>query len=564
MELELRVHERTEELRAERDRLNVLYRMTAELSATLDLDRVLNGALSLLAGAVGADQGLIMLIDHAHSRLYKRAELGAEFASAGMDAGLRLDEGLAGWVIQNRESVVIDDVQGDPRWVITAPQHREPRGTLAVLLETSDDVLGVLLLYSDKPGAFNQDHLRLAVAAGNQLATSINNAELYLFIREQAERLGDMVREQQVEASKSSAVLEGVADGVMFADEFGEITLFNDAAERVLNLRRQDIIGRSVRTLSGLFGGGGRRWAERIEAWMREAGNIRSGEYFSETLELGERVINVTLAPVHLNDQFLGTVSVFRDITRDVEVDRMKTEFVSNVSHELRTPLTSIKGYADLLVKGAAGQVSDLQMSFLTTIKNNADRLNRLVDDLLNISRIDSGRVALEIRPVQLNLLAREVFNNLRGRCGSEGKALTLVDDIAADLPVTYADPDKLTQILTNLTDNAYRYTPEGGKITLSVRLTDGRFLIAVQDTGIGIPEEIQARVFERFFRYSEHPLVIETPGTGLGLALTRELVEMHGGSIWLESAVDQGSTFYVSLPLVEAPPADDAGAQTT
>jgi len=172
--------------------------------------------------------------------------------------------------------------------------------------------------------------------------------------------------------------------------------------------------------------------------------------------------------------------------------------------------------------------------------------------------------VALEIRPVQLNLLAREVFNNLRGRCGSEGKALTLVDDIAADLPVTYADPDKLTQILTNLTDNAYRYTPEGGKITLSVRLTDGRFLIAVQDTGIGIPEEIQARVFERFFRYSEHPLVIETPGTGLGLALTRELVEMHGGSIWLESAVDQGSTFYVSLPLVEAPPADDAGAQTT
>lgn len=560
LDLEMRVHERTEELRAERDRLNVLYRMTAELSATLDLDRVLNRALSLLAGAVGADQGLIMLIDHAQSRLYKRAELGAEFASAGMDAGLRLDEGLAGWVIQNRESVVIDDVQGDPRWVVTAPHHREPRGTLAVLLETSDDVLGVLLLYSVRPGAFNQDHLRLAIAAGNQLATSINNAELYLFIREQAERLGDMVREQQVEASKSNAVLEGVADGVMFANEFGEITLFNNAAERVLNLRRQDVIGRSIRTLTGLYGGGGRRWAERIEAWMREPGDIRPGEYFSETLELGERVVNVTLAPVNLGDQFLGTVSVFRDITRDVEVDRMKTEFISNVSHELRTPLTSIKGYADLLVKGAAGQVSDLQMNFLTTIKNNADRLNRLVDDLLNISRIDSGRVALDLRPVQLDLLAREVFNNLRGRCASEGKALTLVDDIPDDLPITYADPDKLTQILTNLTDNAYRYTPEGGKITLSIRLEDGRFLIAVQDTGIGIPEEVQARVFERFFRYSEHPLVIETPGTGLGLALTRELVEMHHGTIWLESAVGQGSTFFVSLPLVEAPPADDAG----
>ncbi len=555
-ELEQRVRERTEEVRAERDRLDTLYTVAAELSATLDMDRVLERALDLLANAVGADEGAILLIDREEELLRVRAQLGRDSGSELAVSGLRLNEGLAGWVVQNRQSVLIDDVQRDPRWLRVSALDDVPRGALAVLLETSDDVQGVMTLFSSRPGAFNEEHLRLVTAAARQLATSINNAELYRYIREQAERLGDMVHEQQIEASKNAAILEGVADGVMVANELGEIILFNPAAERILDLKRSNLLGRSITSLSGLYGGGGRRWMEAIEQWTADPTQIYGGEYVSEILDLGGKVINVTLAPVHMGDQFLGTVSVFRDITKDVEVDRMKTEFISNVSHELRTPMTSIKGYADLLVLGAAGEITERQRQFLNTIKSNADRLTNLLNDLLNISRLDAGRVKLKYQLVSLPQVARMVLTNLRGRIETEGKAIEVVSEIVDDLPQTYADFDKLTQIITNLVDNAFQYTPPGGKITVGVQQdSETTFLIKVGDTGIGIPEKVQHRVFDRFFRVDEQQLVMETPGTGLGLAIVKELVEMHGGRIWFESFEGRGTTFYISLPLREDEP---------
>ncbi len=557
-QLEQRVLAATEEVRAERDRLNVLYTITAELSATLDLDRVLGRALDLLSQAVGAEQGLILLVDPQRERLYKRAALGEDISGPGPEGGLQLNEGLAGWVVANRKSIVVEDVQQDPRWLQVA-EFQPPRAALAVLLETSDDVLGVLLLFSTRAGVFNADHLRLVEAACNQLATSVNNAELYTFIREQAERLGEMVREQQIESSKSNAVLEGVADGVAFASEQGEILLFNSAAERVLGVKRGEILGRPINRLKGLFTAGGERWVETIERWMADPQAVRAGDYFTETAEKDGRIINLTLAPVTIGDQFLGAVSVLRDITRDVEVDRMKTEFISNVSHELRTPMTSIKGYADLLVMGAAGEINERQREFLSTIKGNADRLSTLVNDLLNISRIDSGSAVMNAQQVNLNHLLGGVVAHVRSQIQAHNRAITLVNEIAPDLPSTYADADKLTQVFTNLVDNAYQYTPDDGKITVAARLDgEGRLLVTVSDTGIGIPEQMLPRVFERFFRNDEHPLVMETPGTGLGLALSKELIEMHNGRISVESEVGRGTTFYVSLPLVSAPPAEE------
>jgi PAS domain S-box-containing protein len=446
----------------------------------------------------------------------------------------------------------------DPRWLAVAPGALQAHSALAVLLETGDDVLGVLLLYGSRPGVFNDDHLRLVEAAGNQLAASINNAELYAFIRAQAEQLGDMVREQQIEATKSNAILEGVADGVVVANEQGGIILVNNAAEVVLSLRRADILGKPVDRVAGLFTQGGERWADTIATWIAHPLEVHGGDTLTEIVRAGERVISLTLAPVMIRDQFLGTVSVLRDITRDVEVDRLKSEFISNISHELRTPMTSIKGYADLLVLGMAGPVSERQREFLDTIKHNADRLGTLVDDLLNISQIDSSRLTMDWQPVAIPALISTLVGDLRARIASNDRELTVVEAVAEGLPETYADPDKVKQLLGRLLDNAYQYTPDGGTITVAARLEGAdRFLIAVSDTGIGIPEAVLPRVFERFFRNDEHPLVIETPGTGLGLALARELAEMHHGTIAVESVVDQGSTFTFALPLVVEPPSE-------
>jgi len=179
-------------------------------------------------------------------------------------------------------------------------------------------------------------------------------------------------------------------------------------------------------------------------------------ELLLDRLEVGSRVVSVHASPVYNGEEFLGTVSVFRDVTRDVEVDRMKSEFISNVSHELRTPMTSIKGYADLLLGGTAGDVTDIQKRFLGTIKGNADRLADLVNDLLNISRIDSGRERLKLENVQVSEVVQQVIGGLQARPQFEAKQISVTTDMNANVPPIKADHLKLVQILTNLLDNAF------------------------------------------------------------------------------------------------------------
>jgi signal transduction histidine kinase len=251
-------------------------------------------------------------------------------------------------------------------------------------------------------------------------------------------------------------------------------------------------------------------------------------------------------------------VSVFRDITKIVEVDKMKTDFVATVSHELRTPMTSIKGYADLLLLGAAGEISEAQQRFLETIKQNADRLSILVNDLLEVSRIDQNRVPMRFTNVSVADLINNIEDHLFGRIDDQKRDLTVIKEVAEGLPDIRADYDRIVQIMQNLGDNAFNYTHKGGTITLRAYLDQENeaIIMSVKDTGIGIPEEIGDRIFERFFRGDEYnDLVLDTPGTGLGLSIVRSLVEMHQGKIWFESKVGEGSTFFVRIPTFKGEP---------
>jgi GAF domain-containing protein len=288
------VRVQTEEIRAERDRLNTLYTITAEMSSTLDIDRVLARALELLAGAVGANLGTILLIDHQTETLFKRAELGRQIIEPEPVQAHTSHQGLAGWMIEHARAAGNRRRAGRPALGAPRPGSCHPRARRWPCLETSDDIQGLLFLYSDRPGVFNQDHLRLVMAATSQLATSISNAELYRYIREQADRLGEMVREQQVEASKSNSILEGVADGVVVSDEDGAIILFNSAAERILEIKRDRVLSRPIATLRGCIAAAGGADG-RHQRWMENPASIRVGDYLSETLELEEKVVNVML-----------------------------------------------------------------------------------------------------------------------------------------------------------------------------------------------------------------------------------------------------------------------------
>ncbi|HLA45550.1 MAG TPA: ATP-binding protein, partial [Aggregatilineales bacterium] len=383
-------------------------------------------------------------------------------------------------------------------------------------------------------------------------------------IRDQAERLGAILRKEQVESTKNTAILESVADGVMYANEHGTIVLFNTTAERILGLPGASVVNRSITELTGLYGGSSGVWMDSMERWMSDPSSTHDEDFVEELLELEDgRVVSVRLSPVNMGDQFLGTVSVFRDITRIVEVDRLKSEFVSTVSHELRTPMTSIKGYADLLLLGAAGEVSEAQQRFLETIKQNADRLSILVNDLLEVSRIDQDRVPLRFSPVDVTDLLESIAAHLHGLSEDKKRDMDIVLTLEENVPPLRADYDRVIQIMQNLADNAFNYSRAGGEIELkAIHLEDeNMILLSVRDEGVGIPVEIQDRIFERFFRGDEYDdMVLDTPGTGLGLSIVKSLVEMHDGEIWFESEVGKGTIFFVKMPAShETVSADDS-----
>lgn len=557
--LEQRVEERTQELATamdelteERDRMEALYRITSQLAASLDLDHVLSKALSLVLDACRADRASALLLDSNSGQLIQRSVQGTDvdLPPGGKPTRFSRGEGLAGWVVEQRETAIVSDIQQDERWVEPQEEGREYRSAMGVPLVVSGEVLGALLLLHGEMDYFNEDHRRLVETAAGQIAQAINNANLYEVIREQAESLGEMLKTQQVEAAKSEAILEGVADGVMVADADGRVILFNAAAERILQLPREEALGQTTRERLGLYGDQARDWMETVARWAEDPQSYEPGDYLAAQLNIEDRIVSVHLAPVLMRNEFLGTVSVFRDVTAEVEADRAKTDFVSMVSHELRTPMTSIKGYADLILMEAAGELTDDQRKFMITIKNNVDRLVTLVNELLDISRIESGRLELEPEPTQVKEVVDSVLTSMKARAESEG--LTLKKDVSVELPIVNADPDRLEQILTNLVGNAVQYTPPGGKITVSAHAKRDEVSIAVRDTGIGISPEAQDKIFDRFFR-ADDPRVQNTSGTGLGLSIVHSLVKLHGGQIKVESEVEEGTTFTVTLPTEEA-----------
>ncbi|MEO6888467.1 MAG: PAS domain S-box protein [Ktedonobacteraceae bacterium] len=249
-------------------------------------------------------------------------------------------------------------------------------------------------------------------------------------------------------------------------------------------------------------------------------------------------------------DEYLGRLYVLRDVTREREVDRMKSEFVSLVSHELRTPLTSIQGYVDLLLHDEeVGPLTALQEEFLSVAHNNARRLVSLINDLLDLSRIESGKIELHREPLHLTRIIRELLPSFSLRL--EEKHQDLVLHLPNPSPIVQADSERVVQILSNLLSNAHKYTPQGGRIDLTVEATGTMARISITDSGIGLSVEEQAQLFTRFYR-AQNATTQTVNGTGLGLTIARSLVEMHGGEITVTSEPGQGSTFSFTLPLVQ------------
>src|SRR5690606_5724700 len=238
--------------------------------------------------------------------------------------------------------------------------------------------------------------------------------------------------------------------------------------------------------------------------------------------------------------------------------NRSKTEFISFVAHELKNPMTSIRGYTDLLRGGQVGPVTDMQVQFLTTIRNNVDRMTRLVSDLSDMARIETGHMRFDMENISVEDIVQDTLSALQGQIEEKGQQLTLA--VEPGLPPIYADYTRMVQVLTNLVSNAHKYTPEGGAIEVGAQLVEwedeepgqARPVIhhGVRDTGIGMSEEELGQLFSKFFRSQAAKEM--APGTGLGLHITRGLIAEHGGQIWVESTPGEGSVFHYIIPVAE------------
>jgi signal transduction histidine kinase len=412
----------------------------------------------------------------------------------------------------------------------------------------------------------------------NEIERQIENTETIALIREQAEQMGRMLREQRSVAAQLGTVLAALAEGIVLADGQGKVVLANRSTHRILHLDpssvegaslRDACIGQPVGTLFAACSPESRRAlcraltsssdaagaARRVSGTYKQAAPSQGGaaeeanrEPVSILLDIRERMVHASLTPLLDKEQrFAGTVIVLRDITLEQGVARAKNDFVSLVSHELRTPMTSIKGYTDLMLKGAVGALNEQQKSFMTIVKSNVDRMADLVSDLLDVSRLEAGRVRLMLERLDLAGVILEISQELTETMRQ--RELTLHFDLPPGLPPVCADRGRIVQVLLNLLSNAYRYTPAGGKITIAVHALGDEVQVDVIDTGIGIPDKDREAIFERFYR-ADHPVVREQAGTGLGLPIARSLIEMHGGRLWLRSEVQVGSTFSFTLPV--------------
>jgi two-component system, NtrC family, sensor histidine kinase KinB len=350
--------------------------------------------------------------------------------------------------------------------------------------------------------------------------------------------VGQLLAEKQ----KNEAIIHAIDDGVLLLDENSNVVAINPKAATIFTTTREQAIGRH------LFDVIQNQPVYDVVKQVLESGRAAGLSEEETTLSLtqGGQVTHYyfSVTPVHLEpDGLRNAVLLFQDITRLKEVDRMKSEFVMTASHELRTPLTSIAMSIALLAEQALPRLNQSEKELLLAAQEEITRLRTLITDLLDLSKIESGRIDMEIEPVRVLFLVDQAVNLLAQQ--AEQKEIELKGDIGSETATVLADPNKIVWVLTNLVANALRYTPAGGHVTVQSHSNGNMTYISVIDDGEGIPLEYQSKIFDKFVQVKGRA----AEGSGLGLAISKEIVKAHHGAIWLKSAPGQGSVFTFALP---------------
>ncbi|MGB2868830.1 MAG: ATP-binding protein [Bacteroidota bacterium] len=350
------------------------------------------------------------------------------------------------------------------------------------------------------------------------------------------------------EKKKSETIVESIADPIIVTDRENRILLMNQAAAAVLSLRGKEWQGKSLRAVMR-----DERWAEMLKADSHKKKEMEQRDLLL-TFERNGTKLYFRPRQASITDErgrVQGVVTLLQDVTRFKILDRMKSEFIATVSHELRTPLTSLSMSIDILSKEVLAPVNERQRELLAAAKDDCERLRKLLKELLDLSRLESGKYEMKKEPFTFQYLIDDALKPLR--LPFREKQIELGIIIHPDVPQVVGDPQQLSWVVTNLVSNALRFTDSGGKVTIRADRESSAVRVSVTDTGRGIPQEAHETIFEKFVQVKEASET--TPGSvGLGLAIAREVVEAHGGKIWVDSKPGKGSTFFFTIPLIQQP----------
>lgn len=344
------------------------------------------------------------------------------------------------------------------------------------------------------------------------------------------------------------ALFASIGEGVIATDEEGTITRINQAALDLLGMKRSDVMRKhflsviiAVHDNNVPLGAYERPIAKAIQT-----GQVVTTRTLYQRKDGSLLPAQVTVSPIVFRGKPIGAIEVFRDLTDEIESDKLKSDFISIASHQLRTPLSAINMYTRMLRDGLAGELTEEQLPYIQTVLNSVERMNVLIDTLLNITRIEAGGITVKLRSVRLDDLSREMLTEFVP--AAQAKNITLTADIPAEVEAIRTDNLLVKEVCANLLSNAIKYTPDGGKVHFEMADTPTEIRWKVTDDGYGIPASDQKNIFLKFFR-AGNITTRDVSGTGLGLYLIKNIAESLGGELWFDSAENKGSTFYFTLP---------------
>ncbi len=394
-----------------------------------------------------------------------------------------------------------------------------------------------------------------------QLAEAFNTMAVKLesFYSGLEEKIAERTIELEAEKAKAEAILLSIADGLVALDLQGRIMLVNKGFENMLGWKEEEMLGKKLVDAMPLLNEAGKVIPESQKVLTKVllgttamVKDIPNTQYFYKKKDGSLLLVTFNAAPIMLGKKIIGAVAVFRDVTKEKEIDKAKTEFVSLASHQLRTPLSTINWYTEMLLAGDAGKLKDKQKEYLSEIYTGNQRMVELVDALLSVSRLELGTFMVEPEQTNITELIESEINEQKPQI--EKRQIKVSSSFQENNFTVKTDPKLLRMIIQNLLSNAVKYTPIGGEVKTEVTFSKLRgnmldALIKISDTGYGIPDNQKDKIFSKLFR-ADNVREKDTEGTGLGLYIVRLIIEHSGGKIWFESQENKGTTFYLTLPL--------------